>query len=46
MRSRRKRYSAEFKREALKRASEEGMADVQVCAELGGQHTTVATLAR
>ena len=35
MRSRRKRYSAEFKREALKRASEEGMTDVQVCEELG-----------
>ena len=31
MRTRRKRYSAEFKREALKRASEEGMTDVQVC---------------
>ncbi len=35
MRTRRKRYSAEFKREALKRASEEGMTDVQVCEELG-----------
>ncbi len=35
MRTRRKRYSAEFKREALKRASEEGMTDVQVSEELG-----------
>ena len=35
MRTRRKRYSAEFKREALKRASEEGMTDVQVSKELG-----------
>ena len=34
MRMRRKRYSPEFKREALKRASEEGMTDVQVCGEL------------
>ena len=32
---RRKRYSAEFKREALRRPSEEGMTDVQVCEELG-----------
>lgn len=30
-----KRYSAEFKREALKRASEEGVTDVIVCEELG-----------
>ena len=30
-----KRYSPEFKREALKRASEEGVTDVIVCAELG-----------
>ena len=35
MRTRRKRYSAEFKREALKRASEEGMTDVQVSEDLG-----------
>ncbi len=30
-----KRYSAEFKREALKRASEDGMTDKVVCDELG-----------
>jgi len=30
-----KRYSPEFKREALKRASEEGTSDVIVCDELG-----------
>ena len=30
-----KRYSSEFKREALHRASEEGMTDTAVCAELG-----------
>ncbi|TNF98446.1 MAG: IS3 family transposase [Gammaproteobacteria bacterium] len=30
-----KRYSAEFKREALKRASEDGTTDKQVCEELG-----------
>ena len=30
-----KRYSPEFKREALKRASEEGVTDVLVCEELG-----------
>ncbi len=35
MRSRRKRYSAEFKREAIRRAGEEGMTDVQMCEELG-----------
>ena len=35
MRTRRKRYSDEFKREALKRASEEGMTDVRVSEELG-----------
>ena len=29
-----KRYSPEFKREALKRASEEGVTDVIVCEEL------------
>ena len=34
-RKRYKRYSAEFKREALKRASEEGVTDVIVCEELG-----------
>ncbi len=33
--SRRKRYSAEFKREALRRASEEGVTDVLVAEELG-----------
>ena len=32
--SRRKRYSAEFKREALKRANEEGVTDVLVAEEL------------
>lgn len=30
-----KRYSSEFKREALLRASEEGMTDARVCEELG-----------
>ncbi len=30
-----KRYSAEFKREALLRATEEGMTDKAVCDELG-----------
>ena len=30
-----KRYSSEFKREALKRASEDGSTDKQVCEELG-----------
>ena len=30
-----KRYSPEFKREALKRASEDGVTDKSVCAELG-----------
>ena len=30
-----KRYSSEFKREALLRASEEGMTDKAVCDELG-----------
>ncbi len=30
-----KRYSAEFKREALKRASEDGMTDKVVCDEIG-----------
>ncbi len=33
--SRRKRYSAEFKREALKRAHEEGVTDVLVAEDLG-----------
>jgi len=35
MSTKRKRYSNEFKREALKRASEEGMTDVRICEELG-----------
>ncbi len=35
MRTRRKRYSAEFKREALRRASEEGMTDVLGCEDVG-----------
>ncbi len=30
-----KRYSAEFKRQALKRASEDGVTDKSVCDELG-----------
>ncbi len=34
-RKRYKRYSPEFKREVLKRASEEGVTDVIVCEELG-----------
>ena len=34
-RKRYKRYSPEFRREALKRASEEGVTDVIVCEELG-----------
>ena len=33
--SRRKRYSAEFKGETLKRANEEGVTDVLVAEELG-----------
>jgi transposase len=33
--TRRKRYSAEFKREALKRANEDGVTDVLVAEELG-----------
>ena len=33
--ARRKRYSAEFKRQALRRASEPGMTDALVCEELG-----------
>ena len=34
-RRRYKRYSPEFKREALKRASEEGVTDIMICEELG-----------
>jgi len=30
-----KRYSSEFKREAIRRSSEEGVTDAAVCAELG-----------
>jgi transposase len=30
-----KRYSPEFKREALRRASEDGVTDKQICDELG-----------
>ena len=30
-----KRYSPQFKREALKRAAQEGVTDILVCAELG-----------
>jgi transposase len=30
-----KRYSAEFKKEAIKRATEEGVTDKAVCDELG-----------
>ena len=30
-----RRYSPEFKRQALKRASEEGMTDILICEELG-----------
>jgi transposase len=33
--ARRKRYSAEFKRQALKRADEPGVTDALVCEELG-----------
>ena len=33
--TRRKRYSAEFKRQALKRANEPGVTDALVCEELG-----------
>ena len=33
--ARRKRYGAEFKRQALKRADELGVTDVLVCEELG-----------
>ena len=34
-RKRYKRFSPEFKREVLKRASEEGVTDIIVCEELG-----------
>ena len=30
-----RRYSAEFKREAIRRACEEGVTDAQICKELG-----------
>ena len=33
--ARRKRYSAEFKRQALRRANEPGMTDALVCEEVG-----------
>jgi len=33
--ARRKRYSAEFKRQALRRANEPGMTDALVCEDLG-----------
>jgi transposase len=33
--ARRKRYSAEFKRQALRRANEAGVSDALVCEELG-----------
>ena len=33
--TRRKRYNAEFKREALRRANEEGVTDILVAEELG-----------
>jgi len=33
--ARRQRYSAEFKRQALRRANEPGMTDALVCEELG-----------
>lgn len=33
--ARRKRFSAEFKRQALRRAAETGMTDALVCEELG-----------
>ncbi len=35
MKKRYRRYSPEFKRQALKRASEEGMTDILICEELG-----------
>ena len=40
-----KRFSSEFKREAIMRASEEGMTDKAVCDELGGEHASVSALA-
>jgi transposase-like protein len=33
--TKRKRYSAEFKRQALRRAAEPGVTDALVCEELG-----------
>jgi transposase-like protein len=33
--ARRKRFSAEFKRQALRRANEPGMTDTLVCEEIG-----------
>ena len=33
--AKRKRYSAEFKRQALRRAAEPGVTDILVCEELG-----------
>jgi len=41
-----KRYSAEFKQEALLRASEEGVTDKAVGDELEIKHTAVSPLAR
>jgi len=38
-----KRYSSEFKREAILRASEEGQTDTAVCED---QHASVSPLAR
>jgi transposase len=35
MKKRYRRYSPEFKREALQRASRDGITDIQVCEELG-----------
>ena len=40
--ARRKRYSAEFKRQALKRADEPGVTDALVCEELGISTTRAA----
>jgi transposase-like protein len=44
--TRRKRYSAELKREALRRANEEGVTDVLVARRTGHQRATAATLAQ
>ncbi len=41
--ARRKRYSAEFKREALRRANEVGVTDVLVAEELGISCSHAAT---